>query len=317
MALPDRLARGCLSLYPRAWRARYLDEAAAMLADRPASTSDVVDLLRGAVREQVWPTVREPDSSAELIARGVLAGVLSWGLSVLEYGVLRVWAGPWSTTGGLTIWLLPYLIACLTFILGRRLLGSARRGWLAGAVIVSSVAIRLADVMYLGSLAHTWGTSLTSGALLAWSGSSLFAVGVMLSAMAASQAAVVFVVLESAGHSADRTGSRGMKRADDALVDLGRFSEPALYVLISLADGPKHGYAMAQDIEAMVGQRLGPGTLYGAISRLEGRGWITPLPSVDRRRPYRLTAVGRRILRDALEHLRGLARVGQARLRHA
>ena len=50
----------------------------------------------------------------------------------------------------------------------------------------------------------------------------------------------------------------------DELDDFGRFSEPALLILISLAEGPKHGYSMAEDIEAIAGLRLGPGTLYGA-----------------------------------------------------
>jgi DNA-binding PadR family transcriptional regulator len=101
---------------------------------------------------------------------------------------------------------------------------------------------------------------------------------------------------------------------DDLLADLGRFSEPALYILISLADGPKHGYAMTQDIETVAGQKLGPGTLYGAIARLEARQWIAPLPSDDRRRPYRLTAAGQRVLRHRLESLQALARVGRTRL---
>jgi DNA-binding PadR family transcriptional regulator len=101
---------------------------------------------------------------------------------------------------------------------------------------------------------------------------------------------------------------------DDALESLGRFSEPALYVLISLADGPKHGYAITQDIAAVAGQTLGPGTLYGAIARLEARGWIEPLPAEDRRRPYRLTAAGQRVLRHRLQSLHALARVGKARL---
>ena len=105
-----------------------------------------------------------------------------------------------------------------------------------------------------------------------------------------------------------------MKNRDDSLDDLGRFSEPALYVMISLADGPKHGYAMTQDIESLSGQTLGPGTLYGAIARLEARKWIEPLPADDRRRPYRLTAAGERVLRHRLESLRALARVGRARL---
>jgi DNA-binding PadR family transcriptional regulator len=104
------------------------------------------------------------------------------------------------------------------------------------------------------------------------------------------------------------------KKDDDLLAALGRFSEPALYILISLADGPKHGYAMTQDIEAVSGQALGPGTLYGAIARLEARNWIEPLPAEDRRRPYRLTAAGQKVLRHRLESLRAVAKIGRARL---
>ena len=101
---------------------------------------------------------------------------------------------------------------------------------------------------------------------------------------------------------------------EDLLAALGRFSEPALYILISLAEGPKHGYAMTQDIEAVSGQALGPGTLYGAIARLEAREWIEPLPAEDRRRPYRLTAAGQAVLRHRLESLRAVAKIGRARL---
>jgi DNA-binding PadR family transcriptional regulator len=70
------------------------------------------------------------------------------------------------------------------------------------------------------------------------------------------------------------------------------FTEPVVLVLTSLADGPKHGYALAKDIEFFAGAKLGPGTLYGALSRLEERGWIEALPADDRRRPYQLTAAG-------------------------
>jgi DNA-binding PadR family transcriptional regulator len=105
-----------------------------------------------------------------------------------------------------------------------------------------------------------------------------------------------------------------MKDRDDLLAGLGRFSEPALYILISLAEGPKHGYAMTQDIEAVTGQKLGPGTLYGAIARLEARKWIVPLPAEERRRPYRLTPTGHRVLRHRLRSLQSLARVGRVRL---
>jgi len=108
-----------------------------------------------------------------------------------------------------------------------------------------------------------------------------------------------------------------MKKLHDELQDLGRFSEPALLILISLADGPKHGYAMTQDIEVVSGQKLGPGTLYGAITRLEGRGWIEPLPSEDRRRPYRLTGAGHRVLKHRLEAMKAMAKVGAQRLADA
>ena len=105
-----------------------------------------------------------------------------------------------------------------------------------------------------------------------------------------------------------------MKRQTDSLADLGRFSEPALLILISLADGPKHGYAMTQDIAAVSGQKLGAGTLYGALARLEGCKWIEPLPVEDRRRPYRLTATGHRMLRQRLESLRAVTRIAASRL---
>ena len=107
------------------------------------------------------------------------------------------------------------------------------------------------------------------------------------------------------------------KHKDDALADLGRFSEPALYILISLADGPKHGYAMTLDIESLSGHKPGPGTLYGALARLEARKWIEPLAADDRRRPYRLTAAGQRVLRHRLQSLQSLARVGRSRLSEA
>jgi DNA-binding PadR family transcriptional regulator len=103
-------------------------------------------------------------------------------------------------------------------------------------------------------------------------------------------------------------------KRDDPLADLGRFSEPALYILISLADGPKHGYGMTLDIESISGEKPGPGTLYGALARLESRKWIEALPPEDRRRPYRLTAAGKQVLRHRLERLRALTQVGQVRL---
>jgi DNA-binding PadR family transcriptional regulator len=94
-------------------------------------------------------------------------------------------------------------------------------------------------------------------------------------------------------------------------------TDPTLLVLSSLADGDKHGYAIMDDVENFAGVRLGAGTLYGAITRLEERGWIRPVDSDDRRRPYRLTAEGRRYLQEELEALQRVARVGLRRVKHA
>ena len=73
-------------------------------------------------------------------------------------------------------------------------------------------------------------------------------------------------------------------------------------------------HAMMEDIEALCGVRLGPGTLYGALARLERRGLIEPLPSEDRRRPYRLTAAGTSVLEERLRDLEGFVRAGLGRL---
>jgi DNA-binding PadR family transcriptional regulator len=97
--------------------------------------------------------------------------------------------------------------------------------------------------------------------------------------------------------------------------ELGRQSEPSVLILTSLASGEKHGYALAKDVEAFSGVVLGPGTLYGAITRLEERGLIAPVPSNDRRQPYQLTATGRTALASAVRDMRSLADEGAARLR--
>jgi len=99
------------------------------------------------------------------------------------------------------------------------------------------------------------------------------------------------------------------------LSGFGRFAEPSLYILVSLSDGPKHGYAIMSDVEAISGLPLGPGTLYAALSRLEQRGLIEALDPVDRRRPYRLTALGASTLEAQLDGLAGFARIGLERLK--
>jgi DNA-binding PadR family transcriptional regulator len=96
--------------------------------------------------------------------------------------------------------------------------------------------------------------------------------------------------------------------------DLGRFSDPGLLILASLAGGAKHGYAIMEDIEATSGIHLGPGTLYGAISRLEGGGLIEALPVDERRRPYRLTQQGVSFLRQYLASMQRFISIGFERL---
>lgn len=98
------------------------------------------------------------------------------------------------------------------------------------------------------------------------------------------------------------------------LADFGRYSDPALLILASLAGGAKHGYGMMTDIEVITGIRLGPGTMYGALARLESAGLIETLASKDRRRPYRLTAKGIAALRQQLALLNKLASTGLKRL---
>ena len=100
----------------------------------------------------------------------------------------------------------------------------------------------------------------------------------------------------------------------DELSGLGRYAGPATLILTSLADGEKHGYALAKDVEEFAGVRLQPGTLYGAISRLEQQGLIEALPGDGRLRPYRLTSNGAGALRAHLTAQRQVAEAGLQRL---
>nr|BBH87362.1 PadR family transcriptional regulator [Thermosporothrix sp. COM3] len=98
------------------------------------------------------------------------------------------------------------------------------------------------------------------------------------------------------------------------LDELGRYSDPALLILSSLASGPKHGYAMIEDIATFSGTRLEPGTLYGALTRLERKGWIEALEAEDRRRPYRITGAGMVALREQLATMERILTTGKQRL---
>ena len=94
-------------------------------------------------------------------------------------------------------------------------------------------------------------------------------------------------------------------------------NDPNLLVLVSLAAGPRHGHGILLDVREFAGIRLGPGTLYGAINRLESDGLIEALPADGRRRPYRLTSAGRDALADRLAPLEGAVRTGRRRMESA
>ena len=93
-----------------------------------------------------------------------------------------------------------------------------------------------------------------------------------------------------------------------------RSNDPTLLILTSLAEGEKHGHALLLDIEQFAGVRLGPGTLYGAISRLEKRGLIEPANHSGRRRPYRLTTEGASSLQVSVADMRTVLETATARL---
>jgi DNA-binding PadR family transcriptional regulator len=107
------------------------------------------------------------------------------------------------------------------------------------------------------------------------------------------------------GMSANENGRKGRRE---------RPNDPGLLILTSLASGEKHGYALLLDIEAFAGVRLGPGTLYGAIGRLEERGLIEPAGADGRARPYRLTSAGKEMLESTLSDLGRIVAEGLSRL---
>jgi DNA-binding PadR family transcriptional regulator len=98
-------------------------------------------------------------------------------------------------------------------------------------------------------------------------------------------------------------------------------TEPVFLILLSLAEQPRHGYALMQDIGTVSRGRvqLSTGTLYGAIRRLLEDGCIERFETDDTSRDkqsYRLTGRGRRILVREVERMKDLTRAATARLKH-
>jgi len=98
------------------------------------------------------------------------------------------------------------------------------------------------------------------------------------------------------------------------VVKKNRFSEPSLLILISLAEKKRHGYAIMEDIEKNYDIKLGPGTLYGAISRLEKAGYISALELQDRKKPYKLTEEGQIYLTEQIKEIQKVTSLGMKRL---
>jgi len=103
---------------------------------------------------------------------------------------------------------------------------------------------------------------------------------------------------------------------DDILSNLP-LREPTFLILLSLAPGPKHGYAILKEVEALSDGRvkLSTGTLYGAIERLLDQDWIRrvddPIPNDTnrKRKAYELTESGRKALNAEIARLRKLVNI--------
>ncbi len=102
--------------------------------------------------------------------------------------------------------------------------------------------------------------------------------------------------------------------------DTKPLSEPVLLILTSLAEHPRHGYALIKDIESLSGGRvrMSTGTLFGALRRLLDDDWIERFEQEDtarQKQAYRLTAAGRKQLQVELDRMKQLTRAGFARLK--
>lgn len=100
-------------------------------------------------------------------------------------------------------------------------------------------------------------------------------------------------------------------------------TETTTLILLSLASGPSHGYAIMKDVHSLSTGRvaLSTGTLYGALNRLLEQGWIErvedPQPNSTRRerKAYHLSAMGRSILIEELDRLERLNSIARQRLK--
>jgi DNA-binding PadR family transcriptional regulator len=109
-----------------------------------------------------------------------------------------------------------------------------------------------------------------------------------------------------------------MKRASQKRSTERPLTPAVLHILMVLADGEQHGYAILKEAERLSGGRLrlGPGTLYRSLQELLAQGWIEESvtdPADARRRTYRLSRRGRSVLRVELDRLASLVDAARAR----
>lgn len=110
---------------------------------------------------------------------------------------------------------------------------------------------------------------------------------------------------------------------DQSLDGVLPLTPTAFHILVALADGPRHGYAVAREVEELTDGRIvmGPGTLYGSLQRMVASGVITEADNpgeeglhAERRRYYRVTPLGSAALRAESERLLRAVRVARERL---
>jgi DNA-binding PadR family transcriptional regulator len=96
--------------------------------------------------------------------------------------------------------------------------------------------------------------------------------------------------------------------------EMGKYRDTTMLILLSLSESDKHGYGIMEDMRDNFHIDYGPGTLYGAITRLEKDGLIEPVGATGRRVPYHITSSGIELLRSHIESLRAFVSIGSERL---
>ena len=115
---------------------------------------------------------------------------------------------------------------------------------------------------------------------------------------------------------------RPMRTKEPPPSDFLPLTPAVLHILLALVDGDQHGYAIAQTVEELTGGtvRMGPGTLYGSIGRMVASGLLEESSrgrgrgaEDERRRFYRMTTLGRRVLESEMERFDRVVALARAK----